>query len=232
MNETAPPRVLIADDDDAFRGCVFRHLQKSGDFECLTADSGGDALLQCARRGPDALLLDLRLRDINGFDVLRAVRSDRRTRRMPVVLVSGAGRADLLESAGRCAGAFAFLRKPVDMDEIAATLRAAVAVERGVDRDDDTAVVRGPIHLDLIKRAAFLDGVPLPMGPKRFDLLCALARARDGVPERVLRAMVWGAESSTPNIVSQTVARLRSDLAQAGGRDMIRSVPGGYRLAP
>lgn len=228
---TPPSRVLVVDDDPDFRRNTFRFLQREG-FECLVAEEGGEALLECAKRSPDAVLLDLALGDLNGFVVLRALRSDPRTRAIPIILVTGNAEADLLESAGKCAGAFAFLRKPVDLNELAQTLRAALAsCSHAEDGADPDAIVRDSLRVDMKSRRAFVGGILLSIGPRRFDVLCALARSRDGLPESVLRAMVWGGRRVAPNIVAQTVFRLRADLARAGGREMIVSIPGGYKLA-
>jgi len=226
-----PARVLVVDDDPDFRRIAFRFLQREG-FECLAVEEGGEALRECAKRSPDVVLLDLTLRDLDGFVVFRALRSDPRTRAMPVVLVSGNSEAGLLESAGKCAGAFAFLRKPVDLNEMAQTLRAALdsrsCAKDGADAD---AIVRDSLRVDLKSRRAFVNDVLLPIGPRRFDVLCALARSRDGLPESILRAMFWGGMRTAPNVVAQTILRLRSDLERAGGREMIVSIPGGYKLA-
>jgi two-component system, OmpR family, phosphate regulon response regulator PhoB len=226
-----PPRVLIVDDDTVFRGCAFKFLQQVAGFECLAVASGKEALLACSRRSPDAVVLDLALGDINGFDVFRALSLDPRTKSIPVVLVTGRGGTDLLESAAKCSGAAAFLRKPLDLAALGKELRRALGRLHSSEQDQNLDVVeRGRLRIDMLRRRVFVGGLPLRLGPRRVDLLCALAASKDGLPETVLRGLGWGGDSLAANIVRQTINRLRTDLARACGKDMIVSIPGGYKL--
>lgn len=224
-------RVLIVDDDHDVRTAVFRYLQKIAGYECIAATSGAEALNLTLQRSPDAIILDLSLGDINGFDVFRALHSDPRTRAIPVVMITGRSSADLLASAGKCSGAFELLRKPIDLSKLAETLRAALDLRARESTEGNPDVVKsGPLRIDLKCRRVYVNETPLRLGRSRREILFALARSRDGVPQNILHAIVWGSKSVAPNTLTQTVSRLREDIVHRCGQDRIVSIPGGYKL--
>lgn len=228
---TACRRVLIVDDAEEFRTVVFRHLQVVAGYECIAAASGAEAINLALQRSPDAILLDLALGDINGFDVFRALSSDPRTRKIPVILITGRANSDLLMSAGRCVGAFDFLRKPVDFRKLTEVLAAALRFRESRAASDDPDVVQsGPLRIDLKQRRVFVNEAMLQLGPQRREILFALARSRDGVPQNILRGIVYGSRSVAPNTLTQAVSRLREDIVKRCGQDRIASIPGGYKL--
>jgi len=225
------PRILIVDDDPDVRTAAFRYLQTAAGFECLAAAGGAEAINLTLQRSPDVVLLDLALGDINGFDVFRAFRSDARTKSIPIVLMTGRPQAELLASAGRCAGAFDLLRKPLDLGKAAETLRAALDSQtRRADGPDAGVVTSGPLRIDLRRRLVFVRETPLTLGRKRREILFALAGSRDGIPQNILLALVYGSRNVAPNTLTQTVSRLREDLVSRCGEDRIVSIPGGYKL--
>jgi DNA-binding response OmpR family regulator len=224
-------RVLIVDDDQEFRKAAFRYLQEVAGYECIAAASGAEAINLTLQRSPDAILLDLVLGDINGFDVFRALRSDPRTRTIPTLLITGRSGADLLSSAGKCSGAFELLRKPIDLSKLAATLRAALDSRARESNEGKPDVVKsGPLRIDLSCRRVYVNETPLRLGRSRLEILFALARTRDGVPLNILHAIVWGMKNVAPNTLVQTVSRLREDIVLSCGQDRIVSIPGGYKL--
>ena len=86
------------------------------------------------------------------------------------------------------------------------------------------------VRIDLRRREVLVGGAPIKLGPKRFEMLCALARSRAGLSGRMLRALVWGGDAEPLNTVVKTFSRLRRDLLRASGRDLIIPVAGGYKL--
>jgi len=224
-------RLLIVDDDAEFLRVAFRYFSTAGRFECLSAERGAEALTLCARQSPDAVLLDLRLKDISGFHVLRALRLDPRTSAISVIAMTGESKAaDLIDAASDSLGA-TILHKPFDFADAAKRLRAAVRASRASRANPDPNVlVRGELRIDLRRRQVFFQDSRVPLGPSRFEVLCALARSKDGLPERILGALVWGPGHKSTNTVAQTIHRLRADLRRATGLELIVSIPGGYKL--
>lgn len=120
-------RVLIIDDDGAFRFAMAKALSRAG-FTVLEADSGEAALpILCGAEPPDAALLDLRMRGIDGLEVLkRAAHVPTRT-----VVLTGHGSVEAAVLAMKL-GAFSFLEKPVDADVLAPMLKQAADESRRV----------------------------------------------------------------------------------------------------
>ena len=222
-----PPRVLIVDDDRSFRTALFRYSNEAG-LECQSAADGGEALRLCRQNSPDAMILDLILPGgVNGFDVLWELRSDPRTAGIRVLLITGAARAEILKSAGKGYGVSAFFPKPCDFADIVSAVHGSLAEKIPTDPD---LIACGPLLIDLKRREAFARGVPLKLGPIRFDVLRHLAQSKDGLTEEMLKAYVWSGQAVSASIVAVTVNRLRADLERACGQQMIGNIPGGYKL--
>lgn len=127
-------RVLIVDDNVATRYALRRRLERHG-YEVLEAGTGSDGLALIAREVLDALILDVNLPDMSGFDIARALRADKRTALLPVIHVSAASIQTDDIITGLDAGADAYLIHPVDPDVLLATLRTLLRV-----RDTENAL--------------------------------------------------------------------------------------------
>jgi len=121
------PTILIVDDDDALRGILFEVLSEK--YECHTASRAEEALQYLEVEYYDVILTDLAMPGLDGISLLRRVHQlDSET---PVILISGRGReddADLLIGLG----AFAYLSKPFDLDELEQVIKSAVEKPRGI----------------------------------------------------------------------------------------------------
>ncbi|AZV27453.1 hybrid sensor histidine kinase/response regulator [Pseudomonas syringae] len=127
-------RLLIVDDNVATRYALRRRLERHG-YEVLEAGTGGDGLALIASQSLDALILDVNLPDMSGFDIVRKLRTDPGTALLPVIHVSAASiqTGDII--TGLDAGADAYLIHPVDPDVLLATLRTLLRV-----RDTENAL--------------------------------------------------------------------------------------------
>jgi putative two-component system response regulator len=132
-------RVLVVDDDQAIRDLMMRLLGREG-YHVTVAPDGPTALAAIADAPPDVILLDVVLPGMSGFDICRAVKSDRRTRLTPVVLITGLGdREHRLE--GLAVGADDFLTKPVDAQEMLIRVRSLLRMKRYTDELDSAATI-------------------------------------------------------------------------------------------
>jgi CheY-like chemotaxis protein len=124
---TRTGRLLVVDDNEATRYAVRRVLERHG-YTVLEAGTGGEGLALIAAHEIDALVLDVNLPDMSGFDIVRKLRADPGTALLPVVHVSAASieTGDLI--TGLDAGADAYLIHPVDPDVLLATLRTLLRV--------------------------------------------------------------------------------------------------------
>lgn len=127
-------RLLIVDDNAATRYALRRRLGVHG-YEVLEAGTGGEGLALIREQQIDALILDVNLPDMSGFDIVRLLRQDTRTALLPVIHVSAASiqSGDII--TGLNAGADAYLIHPVDPDVLLATLRTLMRV-----RDSERAL--------------------------------------------------------------------------------------------
>jgi two-component system, OmpR family, KDP operon response regulator KdpE len=114
-------RVLIVEDEPALLRALQINLRARG-YEVVTATTGSAALAEATREAPDAVLLDLGLPDVDGTEVIRALRG---WTGAPVIVLSGrAGSGDKIGALD--AGADDYVTKPFDMEDLLARLRAAL----------------------------------------------------------------------------------------------------------
>jgi len=122
------PTILYVDDTEAQRYAVSRVLRRAG-FEVMQASSGRQAL-EMSTSGPDLVVLDVNLPDINGIEVCKRIKADESTSHIPVLQVS----ATLVDTRHRVAGleggADAYLVQPIDPDELVATIRSLLRIRR------------------------------------------------------------------------------------------------------
>jgi two-component system KDP operon response regulator KdpE len=222
-------RVLVVDDDPSLVRAL-RLALRAGGHEVFTAASGEQGIQQTAAISPDVVILDLGLPDGDGMEVCRRIRewSD-----VPIVVLSAIGSDDRKVSA-LDGGADDYVTKPFSMPELEARIRTALR-HRAASADEATATAlgAGPIDLDLVHHEARMNGNPVSLTVKEFDVLAFLVRyaGRICTQEMILSA-VWGpGYKREAQYLHAYVHRLRQKLGDADGR-LIRTVPGvGYTLA-
>ncbi len=131
-------RILVADDEDRNRR-LFRDILEAEGHEVTMAVDGADAVEQAFARPPDAVLLDVMMPKMDGFEACRRLRQDARTAHLAILMVTALqGRADRLK--GIQAGASDFLTKPVDIEEVRLRVANAVLVKHLYDKVQDDYV--------------------------------------------------------------------------------------------
>ncbi len=163
-------RVLIIDDDAALARLLADYLRPLG-FELSHAASAGEGLRRLDQEAFEAVLLDVMLPDLDGFEVCRRirVRSD-----VPVLMLTARGQ-DEDRIVGLEIGADDYLPKPFNPRELLARLRAVL--RRGPSRDGSSALRFGRLEIDRDARAVRVDGSPRELTSYQFDLLVALAES-------------------------------------------------------
>ena len=177
--------VLIVEDDATIRTALVRALT-ARQHSTMTAPTAMEGLQSLVEHRPDVVLLDLGLPDLDGASLLAMIRA---VSDVPVIVVSardeGAEIVALLN-----AGADDYLVKPFAADQLDARIRAVL--RRAESAEVSGPVTVGGIVVDARARTALLDGVPLDLSPKEFDLLYYLAeRSGEVVGKRELLAKVW-----------------------------------------
>ena len=114
-------KIVLVDDDHAARRMMRRLLERRG-HEIVDAEDGRSGLELVRAELPDVVLLDLRMPgELSGFDVARELRADATTREIPIIVVSASTHLDARELVEQV-GCDAFVEKPVDFDQLDATL--------------------------------------------------------------------------------------------------------------
>ncbi len=206
------------------------NLRAAG-FETLLADSGERALAQLRARVPDIVLLDLMLPDIPGTEVCRQIRTDPRTRAVPVVICTARG-DEVDRVVGFELGADDYVTKPFSMRELVLRLGAVLRRVGGAAGSEPPRDRIGPVQIDVDAHRCSIDGVEVELTPIEFRLLVTLTARLDRVQARErLLADVWGMGSDVETRTLDThVKRLREKLGSA--RDLLETVRGvGYRFA-
>ncbi|NIR60958.1 MAG: response regulator [Gammaproteobacteria bacterium] len=116
--------VLIVDDSPTELHVLGEGLRKHG-YEVLTAENGEDGLELCRRHRPDAVLMDIVLPGISGFEATRKITRDPETKGTPVIIVSGKN-LDTDRLWGLRQGAVGYLAKPIDEDHLVETIRECI----------------------------------------------------------------------------------------------------------
>ena len=235
MHDVACSRILVVDDDQRVRTVVSWQLEADG-FAVTEAADGAAALAEIEHRRPDLVVLDLSLPGVGGLDVLRRVREAAGTAApLPVIVLSGrSGETDRI--IGLDLGADDYLVKPFSPGELAARVRSVLRRSRAGAVPARNAPADG-LWVDEASRDVTLDGSPVDLTAKEFDLLAFLIRHPRQVFTRAqLLQHVWGSARGWQGeaTVTEHVHRLRHKLgAAAGGRPIVQTVRGvGYRVEP
>ena len=120
-------KLLIIDDDPSYPKMLAAYFHGRLGYECVLADTGAAGAASAADNAPDAILLDLRLKDMTGFDVLQRMRGDARSAEIPVVVLTGESRAgDLLSAAVKNMSVSGFLQKSATLETVKAAVDRAL----------------------------------------------------------------------------------------------------------
>jgi len=186
LEPTAGKRVLVVDDEARIRRFVGISLRAQG-YVVLEAADGREALAVLEREGADLVILDLGLPDMEGLEVLRAIRA----RSQVPVLVLSVRAAEFEKVRLLDAGANDYMTKPFGLQELSARLRAALRVpptgeEAGVFDD-------GRLRVDLARREVALDGQRVVLSRLEWALLARLVQhAGRVVTQSELLRELWG----------------------------------------
>ena len=221
------PRVLVIDDELPILRVLKSTLVASG-LEVMTAPSGSAALQAVAQSVADVIVLDLGLPDMDGKQVIQALRE---WTKAPIVVLSA--RHDEEERiAALDLGADDYITKPFHMGELQARLRTALRHAERQSRDASTYSGRG-LEMDFERRVVRVLRQEVDLTAKEYDLLSCLARhAGQIVTHKQLLAAGWGGTISDTQFVRVYIGQIRQKLeADPGAPDLIVTVPGiGYRL--
>ncbi|MFG6196745.1 response regulator transcription factor [Nonomuraea sp. JJY05] len=204
--------VLVVEDDEFVRSAIIHELGRRG-HAVRSAGCALDALREISQRPPDAVVLDLGLPDLDGSEALRMVRgvSD-----VPVIVATA--RDDEAEIVRLLrAGADDYLVKPFSGDHLSARLDAVLRRARSAPAPQLFRV--GGLEVDVGRREAALDGGPLSLTRREFDLLAYLAARADRVVTRQeLLAEVWRQSYGDDQTIDVHLSWLRRKLGESASQ--------------
>ena len=201
-------RVLLVEDEESYREATGYMLRKEG-FDVVEAADGRDGLAQFDRGGADIVLLDLMMPGLSGVEVCRQLRQ---RSSVPVIMVT-ARDSEIDKVVGLEIGADDYVTKPFSHRELVARIRAVL--RRGQDVEMVTDVLEaGGIRMDVERHEVALDGRPVKLALKEFELLELLLRNAGRVLTRgQLIDRVWGADYfGDTKTLDVHVKRLRAKL--------------------
>jgi two-component system response regulator MtrA len=220
-------RLLLIEDDASIREIVSIGLKASG-FRVVTAVDGQQGLASARSGGFDAVILDVMLPVLDGFEVCREIR---KFSRVPVVMLTA--RTDLIDVVvGLESGADDYVKKPFELPELLARLRAVL--RRAAAPAQDTLITAGHLEIDPAGFTVRRDGTELALTATEFRLLVELAKRPGQVFTReLLLQRVWDYEYlGESHLVDVAIQRLRSKVEDDPSHPtLIKTVRGvGYRL--
>ncbi|MCU1692400.1 MAG: response regulator receiver modulated diguanylate cyclase [Frankiales bacterium] len=164
------PVVLIADDSTAMRSILRRQMLSAG-LSVVEAANGEEAVRQARSLRPDLVLLDVDMPVLDGFQVMSVLRADAASRDVPVIFLTGRVQtAELVE--GLDLGAFDYVKKPCDVDELVARVKAGLRVKARADE-----LRRAAQDMDVLGSTDALTGLPNRRALERaLDLLATDSR--------------------------------------------------------
>ena len=222
------PALLIVEDDVDVAEMVTAFFRGQG-YEVFTVNWGEEAIDACRNNRPDLVVLDIRIPDIDGFEVARRLRKNQRTQNIPIIfLTERRERDDRMQ--GLELGADDYVTKPFSPKELVA--RVKVVLRRQIQKDDTKKIeIGGILVIDLEKFAVKVEGEKIDLTSTEFKILELLSSKQGWVFSRdKILDYLWGREKAVlDRTVDVHVKNLREKLGTAGR--FIKNMRGiGYKL--
>ncbi len=225
-----PATILLVEDEPAIQELIAANLTRAGHHVLRAGDAEtGQRIVRDAL--PDLILLDWMLPGMSGVEFARRLRSEERTRSIPLIMLTARGE-EQDKVAGLEAGADDYVTKPFSPRELVARIKAVL--RRRAPETTEDAVEIGGLRLDPATHRLTADGKPVNLGPTEFRLLHFLMTHPERVHSRAqLLDQVWGdhvfVEERTVDV---HIRRLRSALEPSNHDGLVQTVRGsGYRLS-
>jgi two-component system, OmpR family, KDP operon response regulator KdpE len=223
--------ILVVDDEPQITRVLKTSLSSQG-YSIRTASDGKQALQEMKSWVPDLVITDLRMPNMDGLELCRAIRTESR---VPIIVLSVKGE-ETIKVESLDAGADDYVTKPFNMNELLARVRAALR-RAAVPLEPETAVIKiGDFRIDIPSRKVEVKEEEVHLTPKEFDLLVYLARHPGKVvTHHALLTAVWGPNSAQqPEYLRVFVGHLRKKLEPEEGtpRYLVTEPWVGYRFEP
>ncbi|HUW23255.1 MAG TPA: response regulator transcription factor [bacterium] len=220
--------ILVIDDDASILKLVSNVLIEEG-FSVITANCGEEGIKKVHRSKPNLVILDLRLPDMDGFQICQTLKKDKIVSNIPIIMLTVKSTKSSTV-AGLEMGADDYIVKPFNQEELVARVKTVLR-RAGGEEEVEEILKYGDMRLNLDKHAVSIKNKQIDLTPMEFNLLHILVKKKGHVLNRnFLLETVWGYEYfGTTRTVDVHIGRLREKLASLG--EKIETVEGvGYRL--
>ena len=206
--------IYIVEDDVNIRE-IERYALKNSGYEVEEFESGADFFKRMEQRMPNLVILDIMLPGEDGMDILAKLRADKRTSKLPVIMVT-AKTTELDKVKGLDSGADDYITKPFGVMEVISRVKALL--RRTTDVNTEAQMKYGDILVDNDKHAVFVCGNPCELTYKEYELLKYLITNKGIVLSRdKLMSQVWGFDfEGETRTVDAHIKTLRQKLGEAG----------------
>lgn len=231
-------RILVIEDEANIQELIKYNLEKNG-YKVVVSDNGIDGLEEAIANVPDLILLDLMLPGLDGLEVCKRLRMDKRTKKVPIFMLT-AKSEELDKVLGLELGADDYITKPFSIKELIARIRAVmrrISDDRNEEADEkqsSTILKLRDIEIDSEKYEVRKNGEKLVLTLKEFELLKMLIENKGKVLTRdFLLDKIWGydyvGETRTVDVHIRHVRQKIND--EEGSNQMIETIRGvGYRF--
>ncbi|HYF83259.1 MAG TPA: response regulator transcription factor [Clostridia bacterium] len=231
-------RILVIEDETNIQELIKYNLEKNG-YKVVVSDNGIDGLEEAIANVPDLILLDLMLPGMDGLEVCKRLRMDKRTKKVPIFMLT-AKSEELDKILGLELGADDYITKPFSIKELIARIRAAmrrISDDRNEEADgkeSSTILKVRDIEIDSEKYEVLKNGEKLVLTLKEFELLKMLIENKGKVLTRdFLLDKIWGydyvGETRTVDVHIRHIRQKIND--EEGSNQMIETIRGvGYRF--
>ena len=222
--------ILIVDDEDSIRDMLSIALDAAG-YNVLQALNAQIAHSMVVDRNPDLILLDWMMPGTTGLELLRRLKRDEITEKIPVIMLTAKAQ-EANKLSGLDAGADDYIVKPFSPRELISRVKAVL---RRIDRADSTSpIVVGELALDPLEHRVSIGGVFINIGPTEYRLLHFFLTHQERVYSRdQILDYVWGGNVYLDQrTVDVHIRRLRKAISVAGYDNYVQTVRGaGYRFS-
>ena len=222
-------RILIVDDEQDILDLLKYNLEAEG-YETMLASDGMQAL-ERAKNNPDLIILDVMLPGKDGWEVMRQLRQNPGTQRIPVIFLT-AKASEIDEVVGLELGADDFISKPISMRKLLARVKMVLRKARSIELNAEEVLQFGEVEINTSKYSVTVAETPVAFTKKEFELLVYLARRPGRVVTRdTLLNEIWG---DNVVVIDRTIdVHIRKIREKLGDDNMqfIETIKGvGYRL--
>lgn len=224
-------KILIVDDEEHILELLKFNLEKNG-FEVFSSDNGEDCIVLIEQHNVDLLVLDLMLPGMDGIDVCKEIRKMDRFQSLPIIMLTAKGE-ETDRILGLELGADDYITKPFSVRELIARVKAVLRRSDTKGGEKNKILKLKGITIDTEKHEVTVDGAPVDLTLKEFELLKVLVENRGKVLSRnVLLDDIWGFDYfGETRTVDVHIRHLRKKIGDDETGEYIETIRGvGYKM--